>query len=113
MHASNLGIPGNYLSTIETIKAANGLPIHVTHIQFNSYGNNGDKRFSSAAVEISEYINKVENLTVDVGQIMFGQTVTMSGDSMAQHRNHSHAHPKKWMCIPSFYHNNNSFIIFI
>ena len=99
VHASNLGIPGNYLSTIETIKAANGLPIHVTHIQFNSYGNNGDKRFSSAAVEISEYINKVENLTVDVGQIMFGQTVTMSGDSMAQHRNHSHAHPKKWMCM--------------
>ncbi len=99
VHASNLGIPGNYLSTIETIKAANGLPIHVTHIQFNSYGNNGDKRFSSAAVEISEYINKVENLTADVGQIMFGQTVTMSGDSMAQHRNHSHAHPKKWMCM--------------
>ena len=50
-----------YLSTIETIKAANGLPIHVTHIQFNSYGNNGDKRFSSAAVDISEYINKVES----------------------------------------------------
>ena len=99
VHCSNLGVPGNYLSTIQTIKAANGLPIHITHIQFNSYGNNGDKRFSSAAVEISEYINKVENLTADVGQIMFGQTVTMSGDSMAQHRNHSHAHPKKWMCM--------------
>jgi len=99
VHCSNLGIPGNFLSTIETIKAANGLPIHLTHIQFQSYGNNGDKRFSSAAVEISEYLNKIDNLTCDVGQIMFGQTVTMSGDSMAQHRNHKHAHPNKWMCM--------------
>ncbi len=99
VHCSNLGIPGNFLSTIKTIKAANGLPIHLTHIQFQSYGNNGDKNFSSAAVEISEYLNKLDNLTADVGQIMFGQTVTMSGDSMAQHRNHKHAHPKKWMCM--------------
>jgi formylmethanofuran dehydrogenase subunit A len=30
---------------------------------------------------------------------MFGQTVTMSGDSMTQHKNHKHAHPKKWLCM--------------
>ena len=30
---------------------------------------------------------------------MFGQTVTMSGDSMTQHKNHKHAHPHKWMCM--------------
>ena len=99
VHCSNLGIPGNYLSTIETIKAANSLPIHLTHIQFHSYGNNGDKAFSSASVEISNFLNKIPNLTCDVGQIMFGQTVTMSGDSMSQYRNHNHAHPKKWMCM--------------
>ena len=99
VHCSNLGIPGNFLSTIETIKAANGLPIHLTHIQFQSYGNNGDRGFSSAAVEISNYLNKIPNLTCDVGQIMFGQTVTMSGDSMTQHKNHKHAHPNKWMCM--------------
>ena len=99
VHCSNLGVPGNFLSTIETIKAANGLPIHLTHIQFQSYGNNGDRSFSSAAVEISNYLNKIPNLTCDVGQIMFGQTVTMSGDSMTQHKNHKHAHPNKWMCM--------------
>ena len=99
VHCSNLGVPGNFLSTIETIKAANGLPIHLTHIQFQSYGNNGDKGFSSAAVEISNFLNKIPNLTCDVGQIMFGQTVTMSGDSMTQHKNHKHAHPNKWMCM--------------
>ena len=99
VHCSNLGIPGNFLSTIETIKAAEGMPIHLTHIQFQSYGNNGDRGFSSAAVEISNHLNKVKNLTCDVGQIMFGQTVTMSGDSMSQHKNHKHAHPNKWMCM--------------
>ena len=99
VHCSNLGVPGNFLSTVETIKAANGLPIHLTHIQFQSYGNNGDRGFSSAAVEISNYLNKIPNLTCDVGQIMFGQTVTMSGDSMTQHKNHKHAHPNKWMCM--------------
>ena len=30
---------------------------------------------------------------------MFGQTATMSGDSMKQHANHSHAHPDKWLCM--------------
>ena len=29
---------------------------------------------------------------------MFGQTVTMSGDSMSQYKNHKHAHPK-WLCM--------------
>ena len=120
VHCSNLGIPGNFLSTIETIKAAESLPIHLTHIQFQSYGNNGDKRFSSAAPEISNYLNKTKNLTCDVGQIMFGQTVTMSGDSMSQYKNHKHAHPNKWMCmdiecdagcgIVPFKYDNKSFV---
>lgn len=99
VHCSNLGVPGNFKSTIETIKAAEGLPIHITHIQFHSYGDNGDRKFSSASAEITEYLNKTPNLTCDVGQIMFGQTVTMSGDSMTQHKNHKHAHPKKWLCM--------------
>ena len=75
------------------------MPIHITHIQFHSYGNNGDRNFSSASAEITEYINKIPNLTCDVGQVLFGQTATMSGDSMKQHANHSHAHPDKWLCM--------------
>ena len=99
VHCSNLGVPGNFKSTIETIKAAEGLPIHITHIQFHSYGNNGDRNFSSASAEITEHLNKIPNLTCDVGQVLFGQTATMSGDSMKQHANHKHAHPDKWLCM--------------
>ena len=96
VHASNLGIPGNFSATLATMAAAEGLPIHLTHIQFHSYGTEGDHKFSSAACEIAEAINKHKNITADVGQIMFGQTITTSGDTMMQYLGHDHAIPKKW-----------------
>lgn len=99
VHASNLGVPGNFDSTIATMHAAEGNRIHLTHIQFHSYGTEGDRKFSSAAAEISEAVNGLPNVTIDVGQILFGQTVTASGDTMSQHRNHPHGHPKKWVCM--------------
>lgn len=96
VHASNLGVPGNFESTLATMAAADGLPIHLTHIQFHSYGTEGDYNFSSAACEIADAINKQKNVSADVGQIMFGQTITTSGDTMMQYFGHEHAHPKKW-----------------
>jgi formylmethanofuran dehydrogenase subunit A len=99
VHASNLGVPGNVDTTLATMQAAEGLPMHITHIQFHSYGTEGERGFSSAAARIAEAINRQPNVSADVGQIMFGQTVTASGDSMAQHRNHRHAHPAKWVCM--------------
>ncbi len=96
VHASNLGVPGNFESTLATMSAADGLPIHLTHIQFHSYGTEGDYKFSSAACEIAEAINYNKNVTADVGQIMFGQTITTSGDTMMQYFGHDHASPKKW-----------------
>lgn len=99
VHGSNLGLPGNWESSLKTIKAAEGLPIHLTHIQFHSYGTEGDRKFSSAAAQIAEAINGSPNATCDVGQILFGQTVTASGDSMSQHRNAGVASPKKYVVM--------------
>ena len=99
VHTSNLGVPGNYASTLETIKAAEGRPLHLTHLQFHSYGTEGDRRFSSAAAEICEAINAGKNVTTDVGQIIFGQTVTTSGDSQNQYLHSRHASPKKWLVM--------------
>ncbi|HKB83315.1 MAG TPA: formylmethanofuran dehydrogenase subunit A [Burkholderiales bacterium] len=99
VHASNLGVPGNAASTLATMDAAEGLPIHLTHIQFHSYGTEGKRRFSSEAAGIAEAIDRHANVSADVGQVMFGQTVTASGDTMAQYRNAKHAHPHKWMCM--------------
>lgn len=95
VHGCNLGIPGNDLTTLDTIAAVDGLRMHLTHLQFHSYGKEGDRKFSSGAARIAERINASPNISMDVGQIMFGQTVTASGDTMLQFRGARHAHPKK------------------
>lgn len=99
VHGCNLGVPGNKDTTLETIRAANGMPIHLTHIQFHSYGTEGDLKFSSGAAEIAELINEHPNVSIDVGQILFGQTVTASGDEMRQYGNTKSADPKKWVIM--------------
>ena len=95
VHASNLGVPGNADSTLATIAAAEGFPIHLTHLQFHSYGTEGERKFSSAALRIAEAVNAAPNVSLDVGQVIFGQTVTASGDSQLQYRNARHASPRK------------------
>ncbi len=95
VHGCNLGVPGNVETTLATIKAMEGLPVHLTHIQFHSYGTEGDKHFSSGAARVAEAINANPNVSVDVGQVLFGQTCTASGDSMRQYGNAGSAHPKK------------------
>jgi formylmethanofuran dehydrogenase subunit A len=92
-------VPGGYETTLETIKGAEGLPIHLTHIQFHSYGTEGDLKFSSAAAPVAEAINANENVSCDVGQVMFGQTCTASGDSMRQFVTSRSATPKKWVVM--------------
>jgi formylmethanofuran dehydrogenase subunit A len=99
VHGCNLGVPGNEDTTLKTIAGVEGLRTHLAHIQFHAYGTEGDRKFSSGAARIAEAINRNKNISADVGQIMFGQTVTASGDTMAQHRNRRFAHPNKWVCM--------------
>ena len=99
VHGCNLGVPGNVQTTLDTIKAVEGMRMHLTHIQFHSYGSEGDRKFSSGAAQIAEAINNNPNISVDVGQILFNQTVTVSGDSLHQYAGHWHAHPKKWVIM--------------
>jgi len=95
VHGCNLGIPGNIESTLATIHAAEGLPLHMTHTQFLSYGTEGDRKFSSGAPRLAELVNKTPNISIDVGQVLFGQTCTASGDSMRQYSIGKSAHPKR------------------
>jgi len=99
VHGCNLGVPGNMQTTLDTINGVEGLPLHLTHTQFHSYGTEGDRQFSSGAAEIAEAVNSNPNISIDVGQILFGQTVTASGDTMRQYAGHWHAHPKKWVLM--------------
>ncbi len=99
VHCSNLGVPGNIVSTMATIAAADGYPIHLTHAQFHCYGTDGPYRFSSAASELVQAMLRHPNVTIDVGQIQFGQTVTISADTMHQHVNAAHAKPRKSILV--------------
>ena len=95
VHGNNLGVPGNMETTLKTMGASEGYPLHLTHIQFHSYGTEGDRKFSSGAAAIAEALNKNKNISADVGQILFNQTVTASGDNMRQFANSTLGSPRK------------------
>ena len=82
IHCNNLGMPGNWETTLKTMEALEGHRGHITHIQFHSYGGgSGDENtFNSKTQPLADYVNSHENVTVDVGQVMFGETTSMTGD---------------------------------
>lgn len=82
IHSNNLGLPGNWQTTLETMKALEGFRGHLTHIQFHSYGGGDadESTFNSKVAPLAEYLNTHDNLTVDVGQVLFGDTTSMTGD---------------------------------
>lgn len=95
LHASNLGMPGNIQATLQSLQATEGHRVHLTHAQFNSYTDQGPMGMGSGAELLAAYVNSHPNVTLDVGQVMFGQTVTISADAMAQFRNLQHARPNR------------------
>jgi formylmethanofuran dehydrogenase subunit A len=82
IHANNLGMPGNWTTTLETMRALEGHRGHMTHIQFHSYGGGDadENTFNSKVSPLADYVNANPNITVDVGQVMFGKTTSMTGD---------------------------------
>ena len=82
IHCNNLGMPGNWNTTLETMKSIAGLKAHLTHIQFHSYGG-GDANADSICSRVqplADFVNRQNLITVDVGQVMFGRTTSMTGD---------------------------------
>lgn len=82
IHGNNLGLPGNWQTTLQTMQALEGHRGHMTHIQFHSYGGGaGDETtFNSKVGPLAAYVNEHPNITVDVGQVLFGATTSMTGD---------------------------------
>lgn len=81
IHCNNLGIAGNYETTLETMRAADGRRAHLTHIQFHSYGGDFGGKPTSKAAELAEYINTHPQISADVGQVMFGKATGMTADA--------------------------------
>ena len=119
VHGPNLGLPGNFASTLETLKALDGHRAHLAHIQFHSYGGSLDKpgKIDSQVPVLADYVNTHKNLTVDVGQVVFGDTTSMTADGAVGQFLHS-VTGRKWIShdieqetgcgvVPITYENTN------
>ena len=81
IHCNNLGHSGNVQTTLDTMKAAEGHRAHIAHIQFHSYAGELGKRVQTGSEAIIDYINTHENITTDIGMVMFGKATAMTADA--------------------------------
>jgi formylmethanofuran dehydrogenase subunit A len=94
VHTNNLGKPGNYLIALETMKcvedlAAESKPaIHITHCQFSAFKGDDWRTLESGAGEIANYVNNHSHVTLDMGQVIFTDTTTMTADGPFQYTLH-------------------------
>jgi formylmethanofuran dehydrogenase subunit A len=85
LHCNNLGAPGNFATTLETMKVLEGNRAHLAHLQYHAYGGDGWDTIRSESAKIAEYFNTHPNLTTDAGAVLFGNTVTITADGPWQH----------------------------
>jgi len=101
VHTNNLGRPGNYITTLETMDcvedlADDGKPsIHITHCQFNAFKGDDWRTFESGAEDIANYVNTHSHVTMDMGQVIFTDTTTMTADGPFQYMLYTLS-GKKW-----------------
>jgi formylmethanofuran dehydrogenase subunit A len=96
VHGINLGRSNSARTTIETMATLEGRRAHFCHLQFLSYGKQAGTLHRSEAAEVAAMVNANPNLTVDVGQIVFGEATTMTSDGPLQHRIHMQT-GNKWL----------------
>lgn len=93
IHCNNLGMPGNVDVTLASMRALAGRRAHFTHLQFHSYGGPG---WRSAAAQVMEYVNSHPEVSVDVGQVMFGPGTTITADGPVEYLLHRSS-GRKWV----------------
>ena len=85
LHCNNLGKPGNYKCTLETMNRTPDLnkdrqSLYLTHVQYHSYGGSSWSDFCSKSDDIAWMVNRKPQVAIDMGQVMFGKTTTMTAD---------------------------------
>jgi formylmethanofuran dehydrogenase subunit A len=102
IHCNNLGRPGNAAVTLESMRAVAGRRAHFTHLQFHAYGDGpgggAPGGWSSAAPKLIEYVNQHSEVSVDVGQVMFGAATTVTADSAVEYLLHASS-GRKWVNV--------------
>lgn len=90
LHTNRLGLPGNFEIATDSfdiprdvkVETTNGRKqvIHMTHTQFSAFGGDSWRSFESKADAIANYVNDHPHVTIDLGQIIPGETTTMTAD---------------------------------
>jgi formylmethanofuran dehydrogenase subunit A len=81
VHCNNLGVAGNWRTTLDTLQTLEGRRAHLAHLQFHAYGGRPGGTMRSKAPEIAEYLGAHSEFSADVGQVMFGSATTMTADA--------------------------------
>jgi formylmethanofuran dehydrogenase subunit A len=100
LHTNQLGVPGNFEITIGSfdlmrdvkanpLKCERKQSVHITHAQFSAYGGDSWKNFESKAEAIAKYVNTHSHVTIDIGQVIPGETTTMTADGPLEYNLHS------------------------
>jgi len=90
VHTNNLGLPGNFRTTLKTMDCVRDLAsgnrpvIHITHCQFSAFRGSDWNNMRSGAAQIAKYMNAHPHVTMDLGQIVFTDTTTMTADGPFQ-----------------------------
>jgi formylmethanofuran dehydrogenase subunit A len=81
VHCNNLGVAGNWRTTLDTLRTLEGRRAHLAHLQFHAYGGKRGATPRSKAPELAEYLGAHPEFSADVGQVMFGSATTMTADA--------------------------------
>ena len=99
VHCSNLGLHDAADTFVATLEAAEGRPIHFAHAQFYAYSLHEGGSIGSTAERICAALGQHPRATLDVGQVVFGQTCTLSLDTLRQFAARGSARPRKWVLV--------------
>jgi formylmethanofuran dehydrogenase subunit A len=81
VHCNNLGVAGNWRTTLDTLATLQGRRAHLAHLQFHAYGGTPGKQPRSRAPELAEHLDAHPEHSADVGQVMFGPATTLTADA--------------------------------
>lgn len=96
LHGLNLGTPESAETTIEIMDAFEGRRGHLCHLQFLGYRPaKSGSGLASGAIALADALKRYPNLTVDIGQIVFGSATTMTSDAPLEYRIHQLTR-RKW-----------------
>jgi formylmethanofuran dehydrogenase subunit A len=84
------------MDSVSDLAKDNKIAIHMTHVQFISYGGFDWASISSKADIVAKYFNTHPHVSMDLGQVVFTDTTTMTADGPFQYRLHQLT-GNKWM----------------